>query len=58
MYDIQYDHKWMETLSNHLLKRLESIPEVIRNGDVEHTYPGCINLSFAFVEGLYQYDFL
>ncbi|KAK3912688.1 Cysteine desulfurase, mitochondrial [Frankliniella fusca] len=49
--EMQYDHHWMETLSNHLLKRLKSIPEVIRNGDVEHSYPGCINLSFAFVEG-------
>jgi len=24
---------------------------VVRNGDPVHTYPGCINLSFAFVEG-------
>ncbi|KAE8747754.1 hypothetical protein FOCC_FOCC005577 [Frankliniella occidentalis] len=49
--EMKYDHQWMEKLSNHLLKRLESMPEVIRNGDVEHTYPGCLNLSFAFVEG-------
>merc|ERR1712190_327067 len=26
-------------------------PQVIRNGDDKQTYPGCVNLSFAFVEG-------
>ena len=49
--EMNYDHLWMEKLSNLLLERLSSIPEVIRNGDVEQSYPGCINLSFAFVEG-------
>lgn len=24
---------------------------VIRNGDGHQTYPGCVNLSFAYVEG-------
>jgi len=28
-----------------------ALPDVIRNGDAEHTYPGCLNLSFAYVEG-------
>ncbi len=23
----------------------------IRNGDPEHSYPGCVNVSFAYVEG-------
>lgn len=27
------------------------LTHVIRNGDPEHSYPGCVNLSFAFVEG-------
>lgn len=27
------------------------LPQVIRNGDPVHTYPGCVNLSFAYVEG-------
>lgn len=49
--EMEYDHLWMEKLSSHLLKRVTSIPEVIRNGDENHSYPGCINLSFAFVEG-------
>ncbi|CAG2164543.1 unnamed protein product [Oppiella nova] len=26
-------------------------PKVIRNGDPNHSYPGCVNLSFAYVEG-------
>lgn len=47
-----YDHKWMEFLSQRLLNRIfEALPNVIRNGDPVATYPGCINLSFAFVEG-------
>ena len=24
---------------------------MIRNGDPEQTYPGCVNLSFAYIEG-------
>ena len=27
------------------------IPDVVRNGDPERNYPGCVNLSFAYVEG-------
>lgn len=42
----------MTKLSNLLLEKItKSLPEVIRNGDAVHTYPGCLNLSFAFVEG-------
>lgn len=50
--EMDYDHKWMEFLSQRLMKRIfEELPNVIRNGDPNMTYPGCINLSFAFVEG-------
>lgn len=50
--EMAYDHKWMEFLSQRLLNRIfEALPNVIRNGDPVATYPGCINLSFAFVEG-------
>lgn len=28
-----------------------SLSHVVRNGDPEHSYPGCVNLSFAYVEG-------
>ncbi|XP_049725427.1 cysteine desulfurase isoform X3 [Loxodonta africana] len=32
-------------------KIMKSLPDVVMNGDPEHHYPGCINLSFAYVEG-------
>ena len=48
----QYDHKRISALSQRLIDRITSkVPQVIRNGDPEKTYPGCVNLSFAFVEG-------
>ncbi|KAL5232842.1 hypothetical protein ACI65C_000252 [Semiaphis heraclei] len=50
--EMEYDHAWMIKLSNLLLERItKHLPEVVRNGDDVHTYPGCLNLSFAFVEG-------
>lgn len=50
--DMKYDHEWMEKLSKRLMDQIyEKLPHVIRNGDPVHTYPGCINLSFAYVEG-------
>jgi len=50
--EMEYDHAWMVKLSNLLLEKItKNLPEVVRNGDVIHTYPGCLNLSFAFVEG-------
>ncbi|XP_017780977.1 PREDICTED: probable cysteine desulfurase, mitochondrial [Nicrophorus vespilloides] len=50
--EMEYDHKWMETLSQRLMDRIYSkLTHVIRNGDPVHSYPGCINLSFAYVEG-------
>lgn len=32
-------------------KIMTNLPNVVRNGDDEQTYPGCVNLSFAYVEG-------
>ncbi|XP_055590399.1 cysteine desulfurase, mitochondrial [Uranotaenia lowii] len=50
--EMEYDHKWVEFLSKRLIERIYSaLPNVIRNGDPEQNYPGCVNLSFAFVEG-------
>ena len=50
--EMAYDHRWMEFLSKRLMDKIyAALPQVIRNGDPDHTYPGCINLSFAFVEG-------
>ena len=50
--EMAYDKKWIDFLSQRLINGIfEGLPNVIRNGDPEETYPGCVNLSFAFVEG-------
>lgn len=50
--EMKYDHAWMEKLSQRLLNRIfSSLTHVVRNGDPVHSYPGCVNLSFAYVEG-------
>lgn len=50
--EMDYDHAWMVTLSNRLMDQIfGALDHVIRNGDPVQSYPGCINLSFAFVEG-------
>jgi cysteine desulfurase len=50
--EFDYDHEHIIRLSNKLQKGIEErIPEVVRNGDSEHNYPGCLNYSFAYVEG-------
>jgi len=50
--EMEYDHKWVTHLSKRLLDRINSsVTHVIRNGDPDQTYSGCVNLSFAYVEG-------
>ncbi|XP_043946096.1 cysteine desulfurase, mitochondrial isoform X1 [Protopterus annectens] len=50
--EMEYDRKRITALSERLLKKIMSdIPEVILNGDPVQRFPGCINLSFAYVEG-------
>ncbi|XP_038208479.1 cysteine desulfurase, mitochondrial [Zerene cesonia] len=50
--EMAYDHAWMEQLAKRFLDKINSkLTHVIRNGDEEQSYPGCINLSFAYVEG-------
>lgn len=50
--EFDYDHEWIMYLSKKLQRGIEDkIPEVIRNGDADHNYPGCLNYSFAYVEG-------
>ncbi|XP_072024693.1 cysteine desulfurase-like [Amphiura filiformis] len=52
MQEMEYDSKRIATLADRLIKKItDRIPNVIRNGDPEETYPGCVNLSFAYVEG-------
>ena len=48
----EFDKEWVEYLSEKLRRGIEdNIPEVVRNGDPEYNYPGCLNYSFAYVEG-------
>ena len=49
---MQYDHKRVTELSNRLVNGIAAgLTHVVRNGDPDQSYPGCVNLSFAFVEG-------
>lgn len=48
----QYDHQYVTALGNRLIDGICSkLTHVTRNGDLDHTYLGCVNLSFACVEG-------
>jgi cysteine desulfurase len=50
--EYSYDHEWIVYLSEKLQRGIEGrIPEVTRNGDPQHNYPGCLNYSFAYMEG-------
>uniref|UniRef100_A0AAR2M4D8 cysteine desulfurase n=1 Tax=Pygocentrus nattereri TaxID=42514 RepID=A0AAR2M4D8_PYGNA len=50
--EMEYDHARVSVLANRLVQKIMSeVPDVVMNGDPEQRYPGCINLSFAYVEG-------
>lgn len=50
--EMDYDHAHIKRLNQKLVSRLtEELPYVIFNGDRDNTYEGCVNLSFAYVEG-------
>lgn len=50
--EMEYDHRRVSALAQRLVQKITSeIPDVILNGDPEQRYPGCVNLSFAYVEG-------
>jgi cysteine desulfurase len=50
--EMEMDTEWISHLSNRLQSGIEKdIPQVFRNGDPAHNYPGCLNYSFAYVEG-------
>jgi cysteine desulfurase len=38
-------------LAKRLIDGLSDIPHIVQNGDAHSRYPGCVNLSFAYVEG-------
>ena len=49
---MDYDTDRVSYLSERLVNGITSqLDHVIRNGDPDMTYPGCVNLSFAHVEG-------
>ena len=47
----QYDTKRINHLSQRLSKGLLSLEHTTLNGSAAHHYPGCVNVSFAYVEG-------
>ena len=49
---ILFFRKHIDRLSERLISKIKAaLPNVVFNGDPENTYAGCVNLSFAFVEG-------
>uniref|UniRef100_A0ABM0MPE0 cysteine desulfurase n=1 Tax=Saccoglossus kowalevskii TaxID=10224 RepID=A0ABM0MPE0_SACKO len=50
--EMEYDSKHIKRLSERLTNTImNGLSHVVKNGDSQHSYPGCVNLSFAFVEG-------
>lgn len=49
--EMPYDSQRIKKLSDRLLKGLLALEHTTQNGDPNHFYPGCVNVSFAYVEG-------
>ncbi|KAK9458381.1 pyridoxal phosphate-dependent transferase, partial [Dipodascopsis uninucleata] len=49
--EMAYDHTHISRLSKRLTDGLLSMKHTVRNGDPERHYAGCVNISFAYVEG-------
>lgn len=50
--EMPYDHQHVSRLSKLLISSItDRVDHVVRNGDPHAAYPGCVNLSFAYVEG-------
>ncbi|KAI1459260.1 cysteine desulfurase [Annulohypoxylon moriforme] len=49
--ELAYDSKRIKTLSDRLLKGLLALDHTNQNGDPDRSYPGCVNVSFAYIEG-------
>ncbi|KAK5661276.1 hypothetical protein OQA88_11170 [Cercophora sp. LCS_1] len=49
--ELPYDSKRIKFLSDRLLNGLLAMEHTSQNGDPNHFYPGCVNVSFAYVEG-------
>ncbi|KAH8880017.1 cysteine desulfurase-like protein [Thozetella sp. PMI_491] len=49
--ELEYDHKRVKALSDRLLNGLLAMEHTSQNGDADSFYPGCVNVSFEYVEG-------
>ncbi|CAG8585586.1 1918_t:CDS:2, partial [Racocetra persica] len=50
--EMEYDDKRVKKLSQRLVDGIMAkVQHVVRNGDPSSGYPGCVNLSFAYIEG-------
>lgn len=49
--DMAYDTAHVSRLSKRLLNGLLAMEHTSQNGDPERHYPGCVNVSFAYIEG-------
>ncbi|TGZ83156.1 cysteine desulfurase [Ascodesmis nigricans] len=49
--ELEYDHARVSYLSKRLTDGLLAMEHTTLNGDPERRYPGCVNVSFAYVEG-------
>ncbi|ODV72284.1 cysteine desulfurase [Cyberlindnera jadinii NRRL Y-1542] len=49
--DMDYDQAHIKRLSKRLMDGLLSIEHTQLNGSKVHRYPGCVNVSFAYIEG-------
>ncbi|KAG5357830.1 Cysteine desulfurase [Yarrowia sp. B02] len=49
--EMSYDTAHIKKLSDKLKNGLLSLEHTSLNGDAKHHYPGCVNISFAYVEG-------
>jgi cysteine desulfurase len=50
-HELEYDHARISKLSKRLSDGLLSMEHTSLNGDPDRHYPGCVNISFAYVEG-------
>ncbi|KAF7715332.1 Cysteine desulfurase [Penicillium ucsense] len=49
--EMEYDHKHISRLSKRLSDSLLGLEHTTLNGDPVAHYPGCVNISFSYVEG-------
>ncbi|KAJ6257957.1 Kynureninase [Drechslerella dactyloides] len=49
--ELEYDHAYVSRLSQKLKDGLLAMEHTTLNGDTDRHYPGCVNVSFAYVEG-------